>query len=75
MFVCKDYTCQCTWYTTLAIYNPLINAGINLLLKSLKSGGNGLIDSGWNPCIHGLVNYVFNKESKAINIIQLTVAC
>ena len=59
-------------YVTLAIYNPLINTGINLLLKSLKSGVNGLIDSSCDPCIHGMVNY---KELKAINIVQLTVAC
>ena len=74
MFLCKVYTCQCIWYVTLAIYNPLINTGINLLLKSLNSGVNGLIDSSWNPCIHEMVNYVFNKELKAINIVQLTVA-
>lgn len=63
-----------TWYIVSAIYDPLIDACINLPLNTLKSCVNSLVDSSWNPCIQGLANNVFNERSKAFNIIQLTVA-
>ena len=63
-----------TWYVTLAVYDPLIDTRINLLLNTLKPGVNSLIDSSWKPCIQGLVNHAFNEKLKAFNILQLTVA-